>query len=119
MPTQAALPRTPRDRKCHLLRERQSGVTRSLVRETDPKTDASECWEGSSGGEGGGLLWLGGAAERSARQRTAHSEGAPSQDPSPGGLAKLQEQQPWEGQAELQTLRGQPGPIPTSLHLSL
>ena len=66
----------------------------------------------------GGFCGSGGAAECSARQRTAHSEGAPSQDPLPGGLAKLQEQQPWEGQAELQTLRGQPGPIPTSLHLS-
>lgn len=83
----------------------------------------------SAGRAAGGLqeeaAWRGpgapaarGAAECSAHQRTTHAEGAPSQDPLPGGLAKLQEQQPWEGQAEVQTLRGQPGPILTSLHLS-
>lgn len=59
-----------------------------------------------------------GAAECSALQSMICSEGAPSQDHLPGGLAKLQEQQPWEGQGEVQTLRGQPGPILTSLHLS-
>ena len=59
-----------------------------------------------------------GAAEYSVLQSTIRSEGDPSQDPLPGELAKLQEQQPWEGQGEVQTLRGQPGPILTSLHLS-